>query len=110
MPNDNDWNTLINFVGGTNLAGGKLKEKGNVHWTAPNEGATDEYGFKALPAGCFNTMTYMGIQNSCFFWSTNEAVDTLYASHFYMNAYTAMIYHYPQGDKQFGLSVRCIKN
>ncbi len=110
VPNDNDWNTLITFVGGNAVAGGKLKEKGTQNWATPNEGATDEFGFKALPAGCYNTMTYMGINNSCFFWATNEAADPLYASHYYINTYASNAYHYPQGDKKFGLSVRCIKN
>jgi uncharacterized protein (TIGR02145 family) len=110
VPNDNDWNTLIQFVGGNGVAGGKLKEKGTVNWISPNEGATDEFGFKALPAGCHNTMTYMGINNTGFFWSSKEAADPAFASHFYINTWTAEMMHFPQAEKKSGFSVRCIKN
>jgi len=46
-----DWVELVSFLGGFDVAGGKLKEKGTSHWNAPNAGATDDYGFKGLPGG-----------------------------------------------------------
>lgn len=46
-----DWEILVDYCGGWELAGGKLKETGTVHWDAPNVGATDEFGFTAIPAG-----------------------------------------------------------
>jgi uncharacterized protein (TIGR02145 family) len=47
---DKDWETLVNYCGGWELAGGKLKEAGTTHWNAPNIGATNETGFTALPS------------------------------------------------------------
>jgi len=56
IPTNNEWETLINYLGGSSLAGGPLKDTGNIEegtglWDAPNKGATNETGFTALPAG-----------------------------------------------------------
>ncbi|MCU4177899.1 fibrobacter succinogenes major paralogous domain-containing protein, partial [Carboxylicivirga sp. N1Y90] len=84
-----DWNILIDHLGGDAIAGGKLKEAGDLHWDSPNE-ADNSSGFTAQPGGWRhinkNTeeLSYFGIywtsgQNSStsaarlqlFCWSTN---------------------------------------
>lgn len=51
LPTKEEWEELINSLGGVNSAGGKLKESGTAHWNAPNTGATNSSGFAALPGG-----------------------------------------------------------
>jgi uncharacterized protein (TIGR02145 family) len=49
VPTDAEYALLTNFLGGKNIASGKMKEVGTLHWHAPNTGATNESGFTALP-------------------------------------------------------------
>ncbi|MDO8952800.1 MAG: fibrobacter succinogenes major paralogous domain-containing protein, partial [Draconibacterium sp.] len=71
---DGEWTTLINYLGGLNLAGGKLKEIGTSHWNTPNIGATNESGFTALPGGYrhYDGGSY-DLKNMGSFWSSSEA-------------------------------------
>ena len=71
VPTDDEWQTLVDYLGGSSVAGGKLKEAGTEHWNSPNTGATNESGFTALPGGCrddgggYDGMGYYG-----YFWSS----------------------------------------
>jgi len=51
LPTENEWIVLENYLGGNEIAGGKLKMEGTSHWLEPNTGADNSYGFSALPAG-----------------------------------------------------------
>jgi len=109
LPLDTEWNTLTNFLGGENVAGGKLKERGTIHWVTPNTGATNRSGFTALPSGLyydlriFDSIGYIGAwwcstedlaSDSCFRWVT------------YDHAAVVGI----DLNKHFGLSVRCVRD
>ncbi len=71
VPTDEEWNTLISNLGGSSIAGGKMKALNG--WNSPNSGATNESGFTALPGGtCSNlnsfTSFYGGDQG--YWWSS----------------------------------------
>jgi uncharacterized protein (TIGR02145 family) len=48
MPDIFEWETLFNFLGGNEIAGGKMKSISG--WPEPNIGATNESGFNGLPS------------------------------------------------------------
>jgi len=49
VASENDWANLLGYMGGQDVAGGKLKS--TTIYNPPNIGATDEYGFSATPSG-----------------------------------------------------------
>jgi uncharacterized protein (TIGR02145 family) len=54
VPTEEEWNDIMDYAGGAQKSGdnpSKLKEAGTAHWKTPNEGATNEIYFTALPAG-----------------------------------------------------------
>ena len=51
IPTSTEWTTLINYLGGASIAGGRMKATGTTHWQSPNTGADNFSGFAALPAG-----------------------------------------------------------
>ena len=50
LPSESDWATLITYCGGTYAAGKKLK---STYGWLNNGNGTDDYGFCALPFGCY---------------------------------------------------------
>jgi uncharacterized protein (TIGR02145 family) len=78
VPTDAEWLTLITFLGGESVAGGKLKETGITHWGSPNTNATNESGFTALPGGYrINIVgTFGDIDARRFRWSSTDTGST----------------------------------
>ena len=73
VPTESELRTLANLIGGVDIAGGKMKEIGTLHWNPPNEGATDSVGFKALPGGFRNPDgTFENIKNDGCWWTTGQ--------------------------------------
>ncbi len=122
VPTDEEWKQLEMYLGmsqaeadadaldwrGTD-EGGKLKETGTTHWNSPNEGATNESGFTALPGGFrhhsgnFGNMGYYA-----YFWSSTETSSS-YA--WYRNlGYSGSQVYRSNYYKQDGFSVRCVRD
>lgn len=108
LPTDTEWTALAELLGGGTVAGGKLKQSGFLHWSAPNTGATNSSGFTGLPGG-------------------NRSIDGSFSNHkFYGNFWTSTGFYnntsyrryltFTQAaitrdfiDINMGLSVRCRK-
>jgi len=74
VPNDADWNTLFNSLGGAGVAGGKLKATGLTYWMSPNTGATNESGFTGLAGGSRypSIGSYSGAPYLGSWWTTTQ--------------------------------------
>jgi uncharacterized protein (TIGR02145 family) len=105
VPNNAEWLTLTNYLGGTFTAGGKLKESGTAHWQSPNVGATNESGFTALPGG---SRIYEGIGTLGFWWSATES-DAAKGCDIELDYDYPTLFNFVD-TKKAGFSVRCIKD
>lgn len=109
VPTDEEWERLVNFLGGKAVAGGKLKETGTKHWKSPNWEATNESGFSALPGGDrYSTGRFYGIGTGGLWWSASES-DTSNAFYVYM-LYNFSNVQRNDALKEHGFSVRCVKD
>jgi uncharacterized protein (TIGR02145 family) len=109
VPSDDEWMSLQTFSGGAQFAGGKLKEKGISNWKSPNTGATNSFGFTALPAG-FRSFkgSFSFIGKSAYWWTSTEDFKT--NANFYSIRYKySNLYQYI-ADKPNGFCVRCLLN
>jgi uncharacterized protein (TIGR02145 family) len=106
VPTDAEWTTLINYLGGEAVAGGKMKA--TTLWSSPNTGATNSSGFTGLPAGAWDGSFFNNIGNTSLFCSSTE-----------FGTYNAFVYdlHYNSSgfysgvtSKVGGFSVRCVKD
>ena len=110
IPSDAEWTQLTTFLGGSTVAGGKMKETGFTHWNSPNTGATNISGFTGLPGGVYwsdiSQYAWLGQQGG--FWSTTQEglSDIWYRS--LSDTYAGVTRWY--GKQIYSRSVRCVGN
>lgn len=111
VPSSGEWDILISFLGGWyNVAGGKLKETGALHWYNSDYKGTNESGFTGLPGGQrtysndFEDIGYYG-----YWWSSTEGDPSVYAVGRRLE-YSSNDAITPVDMKYAGYSVRCIKD
>jgi uncharacterized protein (TIGR02145 family) len=110
LPTDAEMTTLTTYLGGLDLAGGKMKQSGTETWSAPNTGATNESGFTVLPGsfrdymGAFSTP--LGQRGSIWTSTPNGS----YAWDYSLFYNTDDVIRSNGALKTNGFSVRCIKN
>jgi uncharacterized protein (TIGR02145 family) len=111
VPSNAEWTYLTDYLGGGNIAGGKMKSIGTQYWTSPNTDATNVSGFSGLP-GAFRIdygpfPTNFGSEG--WWWSSSEE-DAYYGSFRYLSYNQSFIGSVSSNYKETGMSVRCIKN
>ena len=116
VPSDTEWEVLVYYLCGIDMAGSKLKEKGITLWQEPNSGATDSgasnlSGFSALPAGEYlGDGRFMSFGQNAFFWSSTELDQHI--------AWYRILFHdsprlkrsADKDDKKYCLSIRLLRD
>lgn len=121
IPTDTDWKVLegsadsnygignpewdnIDWRGSD--AGGNLKQTGTTYWMPPNTGATDAFGFSALPGGYVVQYGYWGGEWKGYFWSSHTT------GHYFRNMdwNQVMIKRGNGVGSGLAISVRCLKD
>ncbi|CAN5269430.1 fibrobacter succinogenes major paralogous domain-containing protein [soil metagenome] len=114
IPTMTEWQTLINFSGTD--AGKKLMENGTLHWFPPGNGATNDFGFAALPGGWRNDQgVFENVRLHCYFWSSSNYIpfNANYPEGFTMEfdpALTSSPAFIGHASYFTGCAIRCIKD
>ncbi len=104
LPSDAEWTTLIDYVGGESVAGGKLKATSG--WNSSGNG-TDDYSFSALPGGYRDQDgTFANIGNyGCLRSATEDNTDNAWYRDMLHDSNSVVRNSYY---KKLGFSVRCV--
>lgn len=80
VPTSADFTQLATFLGGTSVAGGKMKKEGLTYWNTPNTGATNENGFSAIGGGLRdpNTGAFINYNVRGYFYTSNSTFGSNY--------------------------------
>ena len=106
VPSDLEWSNLIENLGGENIAGGKIKCKNG--WFNNGNG-TDESGFNGLPTGSRSSNGFFSVIDISGFWWSKCLQNEYFVWCRKLNYSKEIILRNGLG-KDFGLSVRCLKD
>lgn len=112
VPSNAEWLELSDYLGNENMAGEKLKQTDTIHWESPNNKATNEVGFTALPGGCRNMyQSYFNYKRQIALWWTSTESSTNSKNAY--NREISIMYSYIGAGTYYkvtGSSVRCVKD
>ena len=110
VPTDAEWTVLSDYLGGSAVAGGKMKSTGTQYWSSPNTDATNESGFSGLPGGYRNyNVAFYYVDSLGYWWSSTETNST-YAWNRHLDYYNGGVHRHHSNYKKFGYSVRCLRD
>ena len=104
VPTEPEWTTLA-----PTFWAGQLKEIGTSHWADPNFMASNTTGFTALPGGYRISYGSFGSIGEIGCWWSSTEDTSLLAWYRYMYYYSGN-FRVISTNKQYGFSVRCLKD
>lgn len=111
IPTQTDFNDLQTCLGGSGVAGGKMKQTGTTYWDSPNTGATNESGFTGLGSGWRDQngpFANQKIEGS--FWSSTAGAIPLVSAIVGILNNTTDDFTTSDNDQKQGFSVRLLKD
>lgn len=109
VPSREEWQILVDYLGGKKIAGGKLKSVGTSYWPKPNKGADNSSGFTAIPGGeRFDSGNYGSLPEWKYWWTSTKS-NILQARFFAVSSITGTVFDGARSKNQ-GFSIRCIKD
>ena len=109
VPGDAEWQELIDALGGSAAAGGKLKTTDTLAWLSPNTGATNESRFNALPAGFYRVDdVFMSMRERAILATSTAAGSMAVMVRTLRNSSAEIVPE--QFQPQDAGSVRCVRN
>ncbi|MFH1198485.1 MAG: FISUMP domain-containing protein [bacterium] len=109
LPDDSEWQILINSLGGNQIAGGKLKDVDSDLWLSPNTGASNESKFSALAAGFYRVDEVFMTEGEWAIFFNAQAVNSVYVK-VYNLSYDSREIKPMEFLIHDAVSIRCIKD
>jgi uncharacterized protein (TIGR02145 family) len=120
VPSQAEWSILISYLGGSGIAGGKMKAAGTSYWNTPNGNASNLSGFTAFPGGSRHYFgPFSDLQNKGYFWSSTASTPNEDKELWRSDSSWSRNLNFSNGSVennvnlnlyQSGFSVRCIKD
>ena len=105
VPTDQEYTTLIDGLGGTSVAGGKMKSSPE---DSPSWDGTNTSGFSGLAGGYRNNLGGFSSEgNNGYFWSASAYGTYAWNRRLY-GGLSVVIRNY--NDRRYGFSVRCVRD
>ncbi|MGB4413949.1 MAG: FISUMP domain-containing protein [Paludibacter sp.] len=108
-PSLDEWRILADYLGGEEVAGGKMKEAGYTHWTEMNVGATNSSGFCGLPGGARDKV-FLALNGGGPLWSTTLFGNGIFAYLSNIGETSARLKLQGGSYCSVGLGIRLVKN
>ena len=110
LPSDKEWSQLVNFLGGENIAGGKMKGKDTGFWRYSKTAVTtNSSGFSVLPGGYRDLLgAYRLFTKRAYFWSASQNNATTAWTRYLIYRSESVVRN--NRIKSCGFSVRCIRD
>lgn len=111
VPSQAEWQILIDFLGGSSEAGGKMKSTSTL-WDSPNTGADNSSHFSALPSGGRYSGFDCGyVGKYAPFWTSTENTGSSNAAFSVLiNNQNKNANYSLSNSKVYGFAVRCVKD
>lgn len=103
-----DYTQLLNFLGGVDIAGGKIKEVGNTNWI-DNFGATNSSGLTCVATGVKNCVSDFNSQGTNSFWWSSDSPD-IYTANVLIFYNDSINVQETVLDRRMGITVRCMRD